>query len=137
MWSFARFNTYNIYTVYKRVPVHWTLVLEIRDTEQQDRRSFPSSSRFEPTISNGRGPRWQRPLQVEKQTDSVRLVSLSLIVGSDHNPAVVFLPSRVPRYSTRGQGKSRRIARVPTGRSFLVPILNSARYAAKIQTRRL
>jgi len=29
---------YNIYTVYERVPVHWTLVrrIEIRDSEQQD-----------------------------------------------------------------------------------------------------
>jgi hypothetical protein len=35
--NLAHFNMYNIHTMYRRV--HWTSVLEIRDTEQQDRMS--------------------------------------------------------------------------------------------------
>jgi len=34
--SLARFNIYNIYTMYKRVPAHISPQLEIRDIEQQD-----------------------------------------------------------------------------------------------------
>jgi hypothetical protein len=41
--SLARFNMYNIYTMYKRVPFHQSTELEIRDAEQLERPS-PSDS---------------------------------------------------------------------------------------------
>jgi len=52
--------------------------------------------------------------EMERPFPSVVVVAtmLPLIAGYDHNPAVVSLPSRVPRYS-RGQGKCRDIARLP------------------------
>jgi len=45
---------------------------------------------------------------------------LPLIAGYDHNPAVVSLPPRVPRYS-RGQGKCRDIVGIPAELPLLVP----------------
>jgi len=66
--SVARFNIYNIYKLYLHIITillcakkccpftgHQSVVLEIRDREQQDLRSFPSSSRFQLIINNSRG----------------------------------------------------------------------------------
>jgi len=57
--SLAQFNVHDIYTVCERVTGHQSAVLEIRDVEQIE-RPFPSSSRFEMMINNGRDPRSQR-----------------------------------------------------------------------------
>jgi len=68
-------------------------VLEIRDTEQQE-RPFTSSSRVELTISNSRDPRPQP--KVKKQTGSVRFVSIVVVMMlpliAEYNPALISLP---------------------------------------------
>jgi len=71
---------------------------------------------------HARDPRSQRSKKKQAAFDYCCRTMLPLITGYDRNPAVVSLPSRVLRYSSRGQGKSRRIATVPAGLPFLIPI---------------
>jgi len=66
-------------------------------------------------------PHSQRPLKIEKQaasdSDVIVGMTLPLIAGYNNNPVAVSLSRRAPRYS-RGQGKSRDIARIPARLPF-------------------
>jgi len=93
----------------------------LRSAIESNEHPFPSSSRFELVISSSQGPHSQRPLKIEKQaasdSDVIVGMTLPLIAGYNNNPVAVSLSRRAPRYS-RGQGKSRDIARIPARLPF-------------------
>jgi len=100
--SFARFNMHDIYTRYKRGPVHLNPSCLRSMIEQQDERLFTSSSRFELTISNNRRPRSQRSLKAEKQ-------ALFLGTLEVREKVLVGFSSLIPKLgSIRGKSPDRR-----------------------------
>jgi len=127
---------YNIYTVYKRVSVHWTLIrrTEICDSEQRDWTSVYFKCPIW-TDNQQRSRSTFATTPVDIKTGSVRLVSvivwtmLPLIARYDHIPALIsLLPESL------GTLEVRESAWHCNSSWFWSRSLNSVRFMAKIQT---
>jgi len=76
----------------------------------------------------------QRSTRPYRCSNNINCYLFPLVVGYEHNPAMVSFQSWVPRYS-RGQEKSRHITGVPIGLPFLVSISKlGSDIGLKIQT---